>query len=50
MDARELNFTYRKDSTNCPNCGAPIESDKCAYCGTIFVDFAAESQRCNDEQ
>jgi hypothetical protein len=25
---------------NCPNCGAPIESDKCPYCGTFIVDFA----------
>lgn len=21
---------------NCPNCGAPITSDKCEYCGTEF--------------
>lgn len=21
---------------NCPNCGAPIESDICEYCGTRF--------------
>ena len=26
---------------NCPNCGAPIDSEKCPYCGTLFVDFAA---------
>lgn len=26
---------------NCPNCGAPIESEKCAYCGTVILDFAA---------
>ena len=26
---------------NCPNCGAPIEDEKCSYCGTLFVDFAA---------
>lgn len=25
-------------STNCPNCGAPIKTGKCPYCGTIFVD------------
>ena len=24
---------------NCPNCGAPIESTQCPYCGTIFYDF-----------
>lgn len=22
--------------TNCPNCGAPITSHKCEYCGTVF--------------
>lgn len=25
---------------NCPNCGAPIESVQCPYCGTMFYDFA----------
>ena len=28
-------------SKNCPNCGAPIETEKCPYCGTMFLDFAA---------
>ena len=23
-------------TTNCPNCGAPITSSKCDYCGTDF--------------
>lgn len=23
-------------TTNCPNCGAPITSNKCEYCGTNF--------------
>lgn len=27
--------------TNCPNCGAPITQDRCPYCGTVFMDFAA---------
>lgn len=26
---------------NCPNCGAPVTQDKCPYCGTVFLDFAA---------
>lgn len=26
---------------NCPNCGAPIETAKCPYCGTLFIDFGA---------
>lgn len=25
---------------NCPNCGAPIDSAQCPYCGTMFYDFA----------
>lgn len=27
-------------SENCPNCGAPISSERCSYCGSVFVDFA----------
>ena len=23
---------------NCPNCGAPIDGDKCEYCGTSFIN------------
>lgn len=26
---------------NCPNCGAPITSEQCPYCGTLFYDFSA---------
>lgn len=22
--------------TNCPNCGAPIQTSVCEYCGTVF--------------
>lgn len=22
--------------TNCKNCGAPVDSDKCKYCGTVY--------------
>lgn len=29
-----------KEQTNCPNCGAPITSEKCPYCGTVFYDFS----------
>lgn len=24
--------------SNCPNCGAPIKSHQCEYCGTVFAD------------
>ena len=33
--------TRTNGSKNCPNCGAPIETEKCPYCGTMFLDFAA---------
>ena len=33
--------TKANGSKNCPNCGAPIETEKCPYCGTMFLDFAA---------
>lgn len=33
--------TRTNGSKNCPNCGAPIETEKCPYCGTIFLDIAA---------
>lgn len=26
--------------TNCPNCGAPVESNQCEYCGTYIFDFS----------
>ena len=29
-----------RERLNCPNCGAPITSEKCEYCGTLFYDFA----------
>lgn len=28
-----------KDLLNCPNCGAPIVDDRCAYCGSVFLDI-----------
>ena len=28
-----------KDLLNCPNCAAPIESDICPYCGSVFLDW-----------
>ena len=32
-------------STNCPNCGAPITSSKCDYCGTNFEASAMWGMR-----
>ena len=32
--------TRSNGSKNCPNCGAPIESEQCPYCGSVFIDFA----------
>ena len=28
-----------RDKLNCPNCGAPITSTECPYCGSVFYDF-----------
>lgn len=30
-----------RDRTNCPNCGSPLKSDVCEYCGTTFYDLAS---------
>ena len=30
-----------REILNCPNCGAPITSEQCPYCGTLFYDFSA---------
>lgn len=30
-----------REQLNCPNCGAPIASEQCPYCGTLFYDFSA---------
>ena len=29
-----------RNKLNCPNCGAPITSAECPYCGSVFYDFA----------
>lgn len=29
-----------KNELNCPNCGAPITGERCAYCGSVFYDWA----------
>ena len=26
--------------TNCPNCGATLNGNRCEYCGTLFYDFS----------
>jgi len=28
------------EKKNCPNCGQPINGEKCQYCGTVFIDWA----------
>ena len=33
------------DQFNCPNCGAPIASDICPYCGTAFLDWSCIDER-----
>ena len=29
-----------ENTFNCPNCGAPINSDICPYCNTTFIDWS----------
>lgn len=42
FDANAIEKSVKmNDSKNCPNCGAPIDSEKCSFCGTRFIDFAA---------
>jgi len=33
----------KMESRNCPNCGAPSNSDKCEYCGALIPATQAES-------
>lgn len=28
-----------KNKLNCPNCGAPIASKTCPYCGTTLINY-----------
>lgn len=35
------NAVLKAGSLNCPNCGAPINEERCPFCGTLFIDFAA---------
>lgn len=35
------NAVHKAGSLNCPNCGAPINEERCPFCGTLFIDFAA---------
>ena len=34
--AIEENYKIRPRYTNCKNCGAPLKSDECEYCGTQY--------------
>ena len=34
-----------KDRLNCPNCGAPITSIECPYCGAMFFDIVTLDDR-----
>lgn len=34
------NGVRTNDALTCPQCGAPIEDEKCPYCGVVFYDFA----------
>lgn len=43
FDTDGQNIVKKKEAINCPNCGAPIESERCPYCGSLFIDFACMS-------
>lgn len=30
---------YHEGTTNCPNCGAPINDKECPFCGTNFMKW-----------
>ena len=36
--------TRTNGSKNCPNCGAPIETEKCPYCGTTLYTFVERAK------
>ena len=33
-----------ENKLNCPNCGAPITSKTCPYCGTTFVNYVDKDE------
>ena len=33
---------------NCPNCGAPLHSNKCEYCGSEFVEEQTRKETENE--
>ena len=35
---------------NCPNCGAPITSKTCPYCGTTFTNYIDEDEELRELQ
>lgn len=35
-----------REEFNCPNCGAPINNERCEYCGTQFYDLADLQLNC----
>lgn len=35
---KRMDLVEKKD-TNCPNCGAPIRSKTCPYCGTNLTNW-----------
>ena len=36
FDAIDFNYNPNSKPTNCVNCGAPLTSYKCEYCGTYY--------------
>jgi hypothetical protein len=39
-----------KEKLNCSNCGAPITSKTCSYCGTTFTNYIDEDEELREFQ
>ena len=39
---QESQFVSIPRFSNCPNCGAPVNNNRCEYCGTDFYSFIQE--------
>lgn len=46
-ESAETNSDFLKETLkhNCPNCGAPVKSHTCEYCGTILDPIAMKKEQ-----
>ena len=47
LNCNKINSDILKEALkfNCPNCGAPVKSHTCEYCGTVLDPIAMEKER-----